>query len=56
MTTKDAIKWFGTGIKLAEALKIKPEAVYQWGEQPPMLRQFELEQITSGELKRSVAA
>ena len=53
MTTKDSIKFFGTGIELAKQLNIKPEAVYQWGDEPPMLRQFQIEQLTNGELKRA---
>lgn len=53
MTTKDAIKYFGCGKKLAEALGIAPEAVYQWGKSPPKLRQFELEELTGGKLKRA---
>lgn len=51
MTTKEAIEHFG-GIKaLAQALDIWPTAVSRWGEQPPRLRQFEIERITNGELK-----
>ncbi len=53
MTTNQAVKHFGTKSKLAIALGIKPEAVCQWGEKPPKLRQFELEILTDGRLKRS---
>lgn len=48
MTTKQAISFFGGVYKLAEALKISPPAVYQWGDRPPMLRQFEIERKTGG--------
>lgn len=51
MTTADAVSHFGTTAKLAAALRIKPQAVYQWGQEPPMGRQFEIQTITKGKLK-----
>ena len=51
MTMKQALKYFGTQAKIAEALKISQAAVAQWNETVPRLRQFELERITNGELK-----
>lgn len=51
MTTKEAIEHFGGTKALAQALDIWPTAVSRWGEQPPRLRQFEIERITNGELK-----
>ena len=50
MKTQEAIKWFGSRKKMADALKIWPHGTYRWGEEPPKLRQFEIERITEGEL------
>ena len=51
MTTREAIDHFG-GIKaLADALGVWPQAVYAWGENPPMSKQYEIEVKTSGSLK-----
>lgn len=51
MTTKQAIKYFGSVKALSEALSIWPHGIYRWGDSPPKLRQFEIERITDGELK-----
>jgi hypothetical protein len=51
MTTQDAIKHFGSLKKLADALGIWPQAVYKWGERPPLSKQYELEVKTSGALR-----
>lgn len=51
MTTKQAISFFGGVYELAAALKISPPAIYQWGDRPPMLRQYELEKKTGGILE-----
>ena len=56
MKTKDAIKHFKTasarGAKgLAQVLDISPAAIYQWGEHPPLGRQYQIEALTNGELK-----
>jgi len=54
MTTKEAAEHFG-GIKaLADALEIWPQAVYSWGDKPPMSKQYELEVRTDGALKADV--
>lgn len=51
MTTKEAIEHFG-GIKaLADALGMWPHPIYQWGDRPPMARQYEIEVKTGGKLK-----
>lgn len=51
MTTHEAIKHYG-GIKaLADALGIWPQAVYAWGDKPPLSKQYELEVKTDGKLK-----
>jgi hypothetical protein len=51
MTTQDAIQHFGGLKKLADALGIWPQAVYKWGERPPLSKQYELEVKTSGALR-----
>ncbi len=51
MKKTDAINYFGSSIKLAEALGLNKSAVSQWGEEVPELRAFQLERLTDGELK-----
>jgi len=50
MTTEEAIAHFGSRKKMADALGIWPHGTYRWGENPPMLRQFEIERLTKGGL------
>jgi DNA-binding transcriptional regulator YdaS (Cro superfamily) len=49
--TEDAIKYFRTRARLAGALGIKPPSISEWKDEPPPLRQLQLERITNGELK-----
>lgn len=51
MTRTEAIKHFKGIPALARALGISYEAVRQWGEEVPELRQYQLECITNGALK-----
>jgi|TARA_R110000782_G_scaffold2271_2_gene8865 hypothetical protein len=51
MTTDEAIMYFGNRKKMAVALRIWPHGTYRWGEYPPMLRQFEMERLSDGELR-----
>jgi hypothetical protein len=51
MTTKQAIEYFGSIKKLADALSMWPHVIYRWGEHPPKARQYELEVKTGGKLK-----
>ena len=51
MKTQEAIDYFGGLRKLAEAMDVWPQVIYQWGETPPMGRQYELEVKTGGKLK-----
>ncbi len=51
MTTKEAIDHFGSVKALADALRIWPHSVYKWGERPPMLRQYQIQVLTRGELR-----
>tara|TARA_B100000929_G_scaffold278127_1_gene254105 strand:- start:383 stop:595 length:213 start_codon:yes stop_codon:yes gene_type:complete len=55
MQTRKAIEHFGSTRKLAEALGITPQAINQWGNVVPMLRQYELERVTDGKLKADIA-
>lgn len=50
MLTKSAIEHYGSVSALAAALGITTAAVYQWGEVVPLLRAYQLERLTSGEL------
>ena len=43
MTTQEAIGHFNGVKPLADALGMWPQAIYAWGERPPMARQYELE-------------
>jgi hypothetical protein len=51
MKTQEAIDYWGGVKKLADALNTWPQTVYQWGEYPPMGRQYEIEIKTDGKLK-----
>jgi len=51
MTKQEAVTHFGSVAKLAEALGITTQAIYDWPETVPPLRQFQLERITGGILK-----
>jgi hypothetical protein len=46
MKTEDAIKEFGNSVReLAQALGITREAIYQWGEEVPPLRMYQIREI-----------
>ena len=51
MKTEEAIAYYGSWKKLADVLDVWPQVIYQWGEKPPMSRQYELEVKTEGTLK-----
>ena len=51
MNRADAINHFKGIAHLAKALGITYEAVRQWGEEIPELRQYQLELVTDGQLK-----
>ncbi|NMX37305.1 Cro/Cl family transcriptional regulator [Pseudomonas veronii] len=51
MKRADAIHHFKGIAPLAKALGITYEAVRQWGEEIPELRQYQLELVTDGQLK-----
>jgi DNA-binding transcriptional regulator YdaS (Cro superfamily) len=51
MKTQEAIDFYGSKKQLADALGVWPQVIYQWGDHPPMSRQYELEVKTNGQLK-----
>ena len=51
MTTDDAVNYFNSKRRLAFALDISPQAVSGWGEYPPVLRQYQIQDITKQELQ-----
>lgn len=51
MKRSEAVRFFGSQKKLANALNLTHQAVQAWGETIPRLRQLELERITRGALK-----
>lgn len=54
MTKTEAINHFKGISRLAKALNITYEAVRQWPENDiPLLRQYQIQELTSGELKVS---
>jgi DNA-binding transcriptional regulator YdaS (Cro superfamily) len=53
MRTTEVVKHFGTKAAIARALGITRQSLSQWGDFPPQLAQYRLEELTNGELKRS---
>lgn len=51
MNIDDAVKYFGSKKKLADALGIQPSAVTQWGASIPPVRQFQIQVISKNKLK-----
>jgi hypothetical protein len=51
MKTQEAIDYWGGVKNLADDLKTWPQTIYQWGEYPPMGRQYEIEIKSDGQLK-----
>jgi hypothetical protein len=50
MKTDEAVKFFGGKKQLADALGVWPQVIYQWGEYPPLARQYELQVKTENAL------
>lgn len=50
MTTKEIVEHFGSVLKAARALGLSTQAIYQWGERPPMSQQYRVQVLTLGEL------
>jgi DNA-binding transcriptional regulator YdaS (Cro superfamily) len=53
MRTTEVVNHFGTKAAIARALGITRQSLSQWGEFPPQLAQYRLEELTNGKLKRS---
>ena len=51
MKIEEAVKYFGSKTKLADALGIRPSAVTQWGDEIPAIRQFQIQVISKNKLK-----
>lgn len=51
MKTADVIAFYGTKAAAARALNVNRLAIYQWGDNVPFARQFEIEVKTGGLLK-----
>ena len=51
MNKHDAIKFFGTQVKLAAVRGIKQHTISGWGDSPPEIRQLQIEKATGGALK-----
>lgn len=45
MTTLEAVQYFGSKRKLAEALKLSTQAIQAWGDTVPPLREYQLKDI-----------
>ncbi|MFT6910059.1 MAG: hypothetical protein ACJAS1_006787 [Oleiphilaceae bacterium] len=50
MKTADAIKHFGSQGCLAKVLNISQPAISKWGEDVPVLRAYQIQVLTRGEL------
>lgn len=55
MQTSEVIECFGgrkaTATALSKTWRVTPEAISQWGEYPPLGRQYQIEAMTKGKLK-----
>lgn len=55
MDINQAIKYFGSGNKLAKALDITRQNITIWKQRGiPLLHQYRLEELTGGKLKRTM--
>jgi len=50
MRTSEAIEYFGTRRKLAELLGISTQATYDWGDEIPELRAYQIQVLTKNAL------
>jgi len=51
MKKSKVIAHFGNAANLAKKLGIKPSAIYQWPDEIPQRRAYEIEKLTNGKLK-----
>ena len=54
MEKQTAIAHFGSVIKLGHALRVSPQAIYNWKGGVPLKHQLVLEQMTGGVLKATL--
>ena len=50
MRTQEAIEHFGGVTKLADVLGLTRDAIYKWGQYPPMATQFQIMVLSGGRL------
>lgn len=53
MTTEEVVQYYGSIKRVADELRVWPQVIYAWGDEPPMGRQYEIEVKTNGALKAS---
>lgn len=51
MNTQEAANHFGSKVKLARALGIRPSAITGWGDTPPLVRQYQIQVLSKNKLK-----
>ena len=56
MNYDQSIKFFGTQSEMARALGVEPPSVSEWKSGIPLIRQYQIELATKGELKADVPA
>jgi hypothetical protein len=56
MKTQEAADFFGSRVKLADALGITPAAITGWGEVPPLPRQYQIQVLSKNKLKAEPVA
>jgi hypothetical protein len=54
MKTQDAIEFFGSRKAIADALGIWPQSVYNWGDEVPPLRAYQLREIMDKKLHKMI--
>jgi hypothetical protein len=56
LTTNQALRHYKTQAALARALGIQRQSIDVWGDEPPLLRQIQLERLTGGQLRANAEA
>jgi hypothetical protein len=56
MKTQEAADFFGSRVKLADALGITPASITGWGEVPPLPRQYQIQVLSKNKLKAEPVA
>lgn len=50
MTFDEALRYFGTQARMARAVGVSRAAILKWTDGVPLLRQYQLERVTGGDL------